>query len=188
MRVRVVRPHENVVIDLRERKDRNILIRFLPQPVFRKRPDFVAPRKTERVKWCAIHVDAKPAVERIVELLRSGVVDATVSDNSTRIVPVLASDGPILEKAVNVGWSVVHVTAAVEVASEQENRNKPEAKPRMGWVRGSAWLGQLFSNSPVAPLQERSGSLLGLGRDAQQMECLAVTPTLEILVDQPVEH
>ncbi len=50
MRVRVVRPHENVVIDLRERKDRNILVRFLPQPVFRKRPDFVAPRKTERVK------------------------------------------------------------------------------------------------------------------------------------------
>ena len=49
---------------------------------------FVASRKTERVKWCAIHVDAKPVVERIVELLRSGVVDATVSDNATRIVPV----------------------------------------------------------------------------------------------------
>src|SRR5271166_965260 len=140
MTVRVVRPHENIVIDLRERKDRKILVRFLPQPVFGKCLDFVALRKTGRVQWCAIHVDARQAVEWIIKLLRSCVVDAIVSDNAFRIVPVLASDGPMLEKAVSVGWGVVHVTAAVEVASEQENRNKPEAKPRMGWVRRSAMV------------------------------------------------
>ena len=58
----------------------------------------------------------------------------------------------------------------------------------MDWVRRSAMVRRTSLEYPRCALQERSGSLLGLGRDAQQMECLAVTLALEILVDQPVEH
>src|SRR5262249_46232073 len=39
---------------------------------------------------------------------------------------------------------------------------------------------------PVAPALSRD--LLGLGRDTQQIKRLAVTLSLEILVEQPVEH